>query len=143
MTDRDDLGGRPLFPGAGRAELLGAILSRTPAPPKSINPNLSDSLDRTIAPRAGQEPTSRPPSAADLRGALAQRGDLPRSAAWRACGSPAGLEQAATTGLPCYPWFARDPLLDPLRRDPQFVEFMSGLEDAWRKRIVRYTSGTR
>jgi eukaryotic-like serine/threonine-protein kinase len=50
------------------------------------------------------------------------------------------LQQAATTGLPCYPWFARDPLLDPIRRDPEFVAFLSGLEDTWRKRIVRYVS---
>jgi non-specific serine/threonine protein kinase len=66
---------------------------------------------------------------------LAQLGDLAEAKRW--------LEQAATTGLSCYPWFARDPLLDPVRRDPEFVTLLTGLEDAWRKRIVRYTSATR
>ncbi len=65
----------------------------------------------------------------------AQLGELAEARRW--------LEQAATTGLPCYPWFTRDPLLDPLRRDPQFVQLLTGLEDSWRKRLVRYTSGTR
>ncbi len=55
----------------------------------------------------------------------------------------AGSNRRPRTGLPCYPWFSRDPLLDPLRRDPQFVQFVTGLEDSWRKLIVRYTSGTR
>ena len=65
----------------------------------------------------------------------AQLGDLAEAKRW--------LEQAARTGLPCYPWYTRDPLLDPLRRDPQFVQFLSGLEDSWRKLIVRYTATPR
>jgi serine/threonine protein kinase len=40
--------GRPLFPGARGAELVSAILSRTPAKPKAINPQLSDSLEHVI-----------------------------------------------------------------------------------------------
>jgi eukaryotic-like serine/threonine-protein kinase len=53
------------------------------------------------------------------------------------------LESAAKTGFPCYPWFGHDPLLDPIRRDPEFIAFLAGLEDSWRKRLVRYTSATR
>ena len=52
--------GRPLFPGAGRGELVGAILGRTPAKPKSINPNLSDSLERTIVRAVSKDPESGP-----------------------------------------------------------------------------------
>jgi tetratricopeptide (TPR) repeat protein len=38
------------------------------------------------------------------------------------------LRQAADTGFPCYELFARDPNLDPIRHDPQFVEFMTELQ---------------
>jgi tetratricopeptide (TPR) repeat protein len=47
------------------------------------------------------------------------------------------LEEAARTGFPCYPWFAKDPLLDPIRTDPQFKDFMSGLESSWKKLSAR------
>ncbi len=42
------------------------------------------------------------------------------------------LAEAARTGLPCYPWYARDPLLDPLRGDPSFKSFWrtSGIHGA-------------
>ena len=30
------------------------------------------------------------------------------------------LERAVATGFPCYPWFERDTLLDPVRRNPRF-----------------------
>jgi serine/threonine protein kinase len=52
------------------------------------------------------------------------------------------LEDAARTGLPCYPWYARDPLLDPLRNDPEFQRFLSGLESSWRMVAARYTPAT-
>ncbi|MGH9387087.1 MAG: protein kinase domain-containing protein, partial [Vicinamibacterales bacterium] len=70
-----------------------------------------------------------------LGATYAQLGDFGEARRW--------LEEAARTGLPCYPWFARDPLLDPLRRDPEFQRFLAGLEESWRKRIVRYTTATR
>jgi hypothetical protein len=38
------------------------------------------------------------------------------------------LREAADTGFPCYELFARDPNLDPIRHDPQFVEFMADLQ---------------
>ena len=45
-------------------------------------------------------------------------------AAFRQLGQPEEriewLERAADTGFPCYPWFERDPLLDPIRQNPRF-----------------------
>jgi TolB-like protein/tetratricopeptide (TPR) repeat protein len=38
------------------------------------------------------------------------------------------LREAADTGFPCHALFARDPLLDPVRQDPEFAAFMAGLE---------------
>ena len=34
------------------------------------------------------------------------------------------LRQSAETGFPCYPWFTRDTLLDPVRLDPLFHMLM-------------------
>ena len=48
------------------------------------------------------------------------------------------LAQAARTGFPCYPWYARDPLLDPLRSDPAFQRFLAGLEQEWNANRARY-----
>jgi non-specific serine/threonine protein kinase len=48
------------------------------------------------------------------------------------------LADAARTGLPCYPWYARDPLLDPLRTDPEFQRFLNGLQHSWQSAAARY-----
>ena len=48
------------------------------------------------------------------------------------------LAQAARTGLPCYPWYERDPLLAPLRNDPPFQAFLAGLKDTWNANRARY-----
>ena len=42
----------------------------------------------------------------------AQLGEFDEAARW--------LTEAANTGFPCYPWFLKDPLLEPLRKSPQF-----------------------
>lgn len=47
-----------------------------------------------------------------LGAAYAQLGDFKESQRW--------LRTAADTGFPCLPWFERDPLLEPLRRLPEF-----------------------
>lgn len=54
--------------------------------------------------------------------AYAQLGQTDASLHW--------LEQAADTGFPCYVWFARDPLLDPLRTNPRFVRLLARMEAA-------------
>jgi len=41
------------------------------------------------------------------------------------------LRQAADGGWPCYPYFARDPNLDRIRADPDFVAFMHELKARW------------
>ena len=47
-----------------------------------------------------------------LGAAYAQLGDIKESRRW--------LQTAADTGFPCLPWFERDPLLEPIRRLPEF-----------------------
>jgi TolB-like protein/DNA-binding SARP family transcriptional activator/Tfp pilus assembly protein PilF len=41
------------------------------------------------------------------------------------------LRQAADGGWPCYPYFERDPNLDRIRSDPDFVVFMKDLKSRW------------
>jgi tetratricopeptide (TPR) repeat protein len=43
------------------------------------------------------------------------------------------LRQAAEGGWPCYPYFARDPNLDHIRGDPDFVTFMKQLKQQWER----------
>jgi DNA-binding winged helix-turn-helix (wHTH) protein/TolB-like protein/Tfp pilus assembly protein PilF len=43
------------------------------------------------------------------------------------------LEQAADEGFPCYPWFERDPLLDPIRKNPRFIRLLARLQEAHRE----------
>lgn len=38
------------------------------------------------------------------------------------------LREAADTGFPCYPLFARDPNLDRIRQHPEFVAFMAEMQ---------------
>lgn len=43
------------------------------------------------------------------------------------------LHQAAEGGWPCYPYFARDPNLDHIRGDPDFIAFMRQLKQQWER----------
>jgi len=43
------------------------------------------------------------------------------------------VEAAADDGFPCYPYFARDPNLDPLRESSRFLDLMSQLHEQWRR----------
>ena len=47
-------------------------------------------------------------------------GDTRQAVSW--------LKKASREGLPCYPLFERDPNLDGLRQDPEFVAFMQQLK---------------
>ena len=57
-----------------------------------------------------------------LGATFAQLGDAAATVEW--------LQRAADTGLPCFPWFERDPLLDPMRRHPAFVRLFDRLRAA-------------
>ena len=50
------------------------------------------------------------------------------------------LRKTADTGMPNYPLFARDPLLDGIRRDPAFVAFMAELEARWKRLGLEFQS---
>jgi TolB-like protein len=63
-----------------------------------------------------------------LGAAYAQIGDTSQSLRW--------LNEAVRIGFPCYPWFARDPLLQPLRGNTQYEVLLTRLReqnDAWSK----------
>jgi tetratricopeptide (TPR) repeat protein len=62
--------------------------------------------------------------------AYGQLGQLDKARRW--------LSRAADTGFPCYPWFEQDPLLKPLRDDPEFRTFMSKLNHSWEDAKSRY-----
>ena len=47
------------------------------------------------------------------------------------------LENAADDGFPCYPLFAKDALLDSLRKEPRFVALLARLERDWQERKRR------
>lgn len=40
------------------------------------------------------------------------------------------LERVSREGMPCYPLFASDPMLDPIRNDPRFLRFLDDSRDA-------------
>ena len=49
------------------------------------------------------------------------------------------LTQAGETGFPCYPWFERDPLLDPVRRDKSVSRALKQVEESWTAARRRYS----
>ena len=62
--------------------------------------------------------------------AFAQLGDPDRSLAW--------LRTSAEAGFPCDTWYARDPLLEPIRRDQRFVSFLAELATGRDAALARY-----
>ncbi len=63
-------------------------------------------------------------------------------AAWAQLGDPAAavswLERAAGTGWPCFPWVLRDPMLDPVRRSPEFAGLLARLRHRYEEDALRY-----
>jgi len=55
--------------------------------------------------------------------AYALVGQAPEAVKW--------LEQTAADGYPCYPVFAHDSALDPIRRDVAFQQFLSVQHARW------------
>lgn len=50
----------------------------------------------------------------------------------------AWLRKASNAGLPNYLLFSRDPLLDPIRSDPGFIQFMAELKPRWERWTAEY-----
>lgn len=48
------------------------------------------------------------------------------------------LEKAADSGFRCYPWFAKDPLLAPLRGTPVFQAFIDELRQSWETKKAQF-----
>jgi eukaryotic-like serine/threonine-protein kinase len=62
--------------------------------------------------------------------ALAQLGEVADARRW--------LTRAAAEGFPCYPWYAADPLIQPLRSDPAFQQFMKQLGNQFDANRARF-----
>ena len=65
-----------------------------------------------------------------LGAAYAQLGRLEDARTW--------LDRAVTSGFPCYPWYASDPLLEPFRRDRAGRAFLERLQAQWNAARARY-----
>ena len=62
--------------------------------------------------------------------AYAQLGDHVKARLW--------LARAIATGFPCYPWFQRDQLLQPLQGDTEYKRMVSQLEQSWHAARAKY-----
>jgi tetratricopeptide (TPR) repeat protein len=85
---------------------------------------------RALADRVAAESDLIHHGAYGLGTAYAQLGDAPTAIKW--------LAQAASTGFPCYPWYERDPLLDPIRGESIFADFMRGQRRSWEDARAKY-----
>jgi TolB-like protein/DNA-binding winged helix-turn-helix (wHTH) protein/Tfp pilus assembly protein PilF len=87
---------------------------------------------RHLAEQVASEPHLLHHAAYGLGTAYAQLRDPPAALRW--------LSQAAATGFASYPWFERDPLLDPIRNDARFSAFMRELRRAWEDTRAKYST---
>ena len=62
--------------------------------------------------------------------AYAQLGRLEKARGW--------LRRSVESGFACYPWFERDPLLEPLRRDAGSRALFEELKERWEGARARY-----
>ena len=60
----------------------------------------------------------------------AQLGDHVKARLW--------LGRAIASGFPCYPWFQRDPLLQPVQDDADYQRMMLDLQKSWQEAKSRY-----
>ena len=90
---------------------------------------------RAMAERVARERSLIHHGVYSLGTTYAQLRDAPSAVLW--------LAQAATTGFPCYPWYERDPLLDPIRGNPAFTGFMRDLRRSWEDTRARYIGSPR
>jgi tetratricopeptide (TPR) repeat protein len=90
---------------------------------------------RALAERAASESDLSHHAAYGLGAAYAQLGEPSTALRW--------LSRASATGFPCYPWYERDPLLDPLRADPRFGAFLSELRRSWENARNKYGTALR
>jgi TolB-like protein/DNA-binding winged helix-turn-helix (wHTH) protein/Tfp pilus assembly protein PilF len=88
---------------------------------------------RQLAAQVASEPDLLHHAAYGLGTAYAQLRDPPTAVRW--------LSQAAASGFACYPWFDRDPLLDPIRNDGRFSAFMRELRRSWEDTQTKYSTG--
>jgi TolB-like protein/DNA-binding winged helix-turn-helix (wHTH) protein len=95
----------------------------------------ADSEARALAVRVASEADLIHHGAYGLGTAYAQLRDPTTALRW--------LSQAARTGFPCYPWYERDPLLDPIRGDSRFIDFMRELRRSWEDARAKYARGSR
>jgi len=129
---------------AGACLLLTTLFLRADAIARSnIVLIVADDLDRNLAATSearalaqlvATEPDLIHHGAYGLGTAYAQLRDPTTALRW--------LSQAATTGFPCHPWYERDPLLDPIRDDPRFTEFMRELRRSWENARAKYAGGS-
>jgi TolB-like protein/DNA-binding winged helix-turn-helix (wHTH) protein/Tfp pilus assembly protein PilF len=87
---------------------------------------------RRLAEQVASEPDLLHHAAYGLGTAYAQLRDAPAALRW--------LSQAAATGFASYPWFERDPLLDPIRNDAGFSAFMRDLRRSWEDTHAKYST---
>jgi TolB-like protein len=62
--------------------------------------------------------------------AYAQLGDHAKARLW--------LARAIASGFPCYPWFQRDQLLQPMQGDAEFQRMMADLQNSWKAAQAKY-----
>ncbi|MEP6636695.1 MAG: protein kinase [Acidobacteriota bacterium] len=62
--------------------------------------------------------------------AYGQLGDQVKARLW--------LARAIASGFPCYPWFQRDQLLQPMRADSDFQRMMVDLQKSWEAARAKY-----
>jgi TolB-like protein/DNA-binding winged helix-turn-helix (wHTH) protein/lipopolysaccharide biosynthesis regulator YciM len=86
---------------------------------------------RALARRVASEPDLIHHAAYALGTTYAQLRDPASAVRW--------LSQAAATGFSCYPWYAKDTLLDPIRSDPGFAAFMRELRRSWEDARAKYS----